>query len=57
MFCTAVALGFKYYFLQQTVQYSYGNVFVAKLASRLFYCWSLLRNNNIATNLQVLKLR
>jgi len=25
---------------------------VAKVASGLFYCWSLLRNNNIATNLQ-----
>jgi len=25
---------------------------VAKVASRLFYCWSLLRNNNMATNLQ-----
>jgi len=25
---------------------------VAKLASGLFYCWSLLRNNNMATNLQ-----
>jgi len=25
---------------------------VAKVASGLFYCWSLLRNNNMATNLQ-----
>ena len=25
----------------------------AKLASRLFYCWFLLRNNNMATNLQM----
>jgi len=25
---------------------------VAELASALFYCWSLLRNNNMATNLQ-----
>ena len=25
---------------------------VAKVASELFYCWSLLRNNNMATNLQ-----
>ena len=25
---------------------------VAEVASRLFYCWSLLRNNNMATNLQ-----
>jgi len=24
---------------------------VAKVASGLFYCWSLLRNNNMATNL------
>ena len=24
----------------------------AKVASGLFYCWSLLRNNNMATNLQ-----
>jgi len=27
---------------------------VTKLASWLFYCWSLLRNNNMTTNLQVL---
>jgi len=26
----------------------------AKLASKLFYCWSLLHNNNLATNLQML---
>jgi len=26
---------------------------VTKLASRLFYCWSLLRNNNMTTILQV----
>jgi len=25
---------------------------VAKVASGLFYCWSLLRSNNMATNLQ-----
>jgi len=25
---------------------------VAKVASELFYCWSLLRNNSMATNLQ-----
>jgi len=25
---------------------------VAKLANGLFYCWSVLRNNNMATNLQ-----
>jgi len=25
---------------------------VVKVASGLFYCWSLLRNNNMATNLQ-----
>jgi len=25
---------------------------VVNVASRLFYCWSLLRNNNMATNLQ-----
>ena len=25
---------------------------VAKVTSGLFYCWSLLRNNNMATNLQ-----
>jgi len=25
---------------------------VAKVASGLFYCWSLLRNNNMATNLE-----
>jgi len=26
---------------------------VAKLASSLFYCWALLRNNTVATNLHV----
>jgi len=26
---------------------------VAKLASGLFYCWSLSCNNNMATNLQM----
>jgi len=26
---------------------------VAKLASRFFYCWSLLPNNNLASNLQM----
>jgi len=25
---------------------------IAKVASGLFYCWSLLRKNNMATNLQ-----
>jgi len=30
---------------------------VAKLACRLFYCWVLLRNNNMATNLPVFTLR
>ena len=30
---------------------------VAKLACRLFYCWVLLRNSNMATNLHVFTLR
>jgi len=29
---------------------------VEKVASRLFYCWSLLHNNNMATNLQMFTL-
>jgi len=35
-----------------SLQFTHVRSSVAKLSSRLFYCWSLLRSNNLATNLQ-----